>query len=108
MPGWGGAWRDGLRAGCRRGACCANLLAIALAAGIMDLRVMAAVAAAMTAERLAPRGADRRGRGRAGVKARANGHAGIENETGSKTTRTAMRTIRGPKRRKTAKPLFVL
>nr|WP_231716606.1 DUF2182 domain-containing protein [Burkholderia ubonensis] len=53
----GSAWRDGLRAGCRCGACCANLMAIALAAGIMDLRVMTAVAAAITAERVAPHGA---------------------------------------------------
>ncbi|MGU7773119.1 DUF2182 domain-containing protein [Burkholderia sp. MR1-5-21] len=50
------AWRHGLRAGLHCGACCANLMAIALATGIMDLRVMAALAVAIAAERVAPDG----------------------------------------------------
>jgi predicted metal-binding membrane protein len=49
-----GAWRHGMRLGydCLR--CCANLMAILLILGVMDLRVMAAVTAAITFERLAP------------------------------------------------------
>ncbi|RQU93426.1 DUF2182 domain-containing protein [Burkholderia cenocepacia] len=50
------AWRYGLRAAIRCGACCGNLMAVALAAGMMDLRVMAAVAVAIAAERVAPAG----------------------------------------------------
>ncbi|MGU7780353.1 DUF2182 domain-containing protein [Burkholderia sp. PU8-34] len=50
------AWRHGLRAGLHCGACCANLMAIGLAAGIMDLHVMAALAVAIAAERVAPDG----------------------------------------------------
>lgn len=52
----GAAWRHGLRLGLHCGACCANLMAILSAIGIMDLRVMAAVTAAITAERLSPAG----------------------------------------------------
>jgi predicted metal-binding membrane protein len=50
------AWRDGLRLGlcCLR--CCAGLMAILLVLGVMDLRAMAIVAAAITGERLAPAG----------------------------------------------------
>lgn len=52
----GAAWRHGVRAAMRCGACCGNLMAVALAAGMMDLRVMSAVTAAIAAERLAPAG----------------------------------------------------
>ncbi|MFM0209633.1 DUF2182 domain-containing protein [Paraburkholderia sediminicola] len=50
------AWRHGLRLGLHCNACCAGLTMILLVAGVMDLRVMAAVTAAITVERLAPRG----------------------------------------------------
>jgi predicted metal-binding membrane protein len=50
------AWRHGLRLGVRCCRCCAGLMAILLATGVMDLRAMAVVAAAITAERLAPAG----------------------------------------------------
>jgi len=50
------AWRDGLRLGLHCGFCCAGATAILLVIGVMDLRAMAAVAAAITAERLAPAG----------------------------------------------------
>jgi predicted metal-binding membrane protein len=50
----GTAWRYGLHLGLHCSACCAALTAILLVAGVMDLRVMAVVAAAITAERLAP------------------------------------------------------
>ncbi|WP_412021617.1 DUF2182 domain-containing protein [Burkholderia cepacia] len=53
----GAAWRHGVRAAMRCSACCGNLMAVALAAGVMDLRVMAAVTVAIAAERLAPAGA---------------------------------------------------
>ncbi|WP_438820197.1 DUF2182 domain-containing protein [Burkholderia contaminans] len=52
----GAAWRHGVRAATRCGACCGNLMAVALAAGMMDLRVMAVVTVAIAAERLAPAG----------------------------------------------------
>ena len=52
----GAAWRHGVRTATRCGACCGNLMAIALAAGMMDLRVMAAMTVAIAAERLAPAG----------------------------------------------------
>ncbi|QVN18674.1 DUF2182 domain-containing protein [Burkholderia pyrrocinia] len=52
----GAAWRHGVQAAMRCGACCGNLMAVALAAGMMDLRVMAAVTVAIAAERLAPAG----------------------------------------------------
>ena len=50
------AWRHGLRLGLRCGRCCGGLMAIFLVLGIMDLRAMAVVTAAITAERLAPGG----------------------------------------------------
>jgi predicted metal-binding membrane protein len=52
----GTAWRHGLRLGLRCSACCANLMAILLVLGLMDLGAMAAVTAAITLERLAPAG----------------------------------------------------
>ncbi len=52
----GTAWRHGLRLGLECSRCCASLMAILLVAGVMDLGAMAAVAAAITAERLAPAG----------------------------------------------------
>jgi len=52
----GTAWRHGLRLGLQCSRCCAGLMAILLVLGIMDLRVMAAVTAAITVERLAPAG----------------------------------------------------
>jgi len=54
--GIGPAWRHGLRLGLQCGYCCANLMAILLLLGIMDVRAMVGVTAAITAERLAPRG----------------------------------------------------
>jgi predicted metal-binding membrane protein len=50
------AWRHGLRLGLHCSGCCAGLTAILLVIGVMDLRAMAAVTAAITAERLAPAG----------------------------------------------------
>ena len=50
------AWGHGLRLGLHCSTCCAGLTAILLVMGVMDLRVMAAVTAAITAERLAPAG----------------------------------------------------
>jgi predicted metal-binding membrane protein len=52
----GAAWRLGLQFGVHCGLSCANLTAILLAVGIMDLRAMGVVTAAITAERLAPGG----------------------------------------------------
>jgi predicted metal-binding membrane protein len=52
----GTAWRHGLRLGLHCSQCCAGLMAILLVIGVMDLRAMAVVAAAVTAERLAPAG----------------------------------------------------
>jgi predicted metal-binding membrane protein len=52
-----GAWRHGLRLGLHCSYCCAGLMAILLVIGVMDLRVMAVIAAAITVERLAPAGA---------------------------------------------------
>jgi predicted metal-binding membrane protein len=54
----GTAWRHGLRLGLHCGRCCANLTAILLVVGVMDLRAMALVATAITAERLAPAAKD--------------------------------------------------
>jgi predicted metal-binding membrane protein len=51
------AWRYGLRIGIDCGHCCAGLTAILLSVGTMDLRLMAAVTVAITAERVAPDGA---------------------------------------------------
>jgi predicted metal-binding membrane protein len=50
----GAAWRQGLHFGFHCGLSCANLTAILLIVGVMDLRAMTAVTAAVTAERLAP------------------------------------------------------
>jgi predicted metal-binding membrane protein len=56
-PDAGTAWRHGLRLGLRCSGCCAGLMAILLVIGVMDLRAMAVVTAAITIERLAPAGA---------------------------------------------------
>ncbi|HEY7371122.1 MAG TPA: DUF2182 domain-containing protein [Polyangia bacterium] len=53
----GAAWRHGLRLGLRCAFCCAGPMAVLLVVGVMDLRAMAAVTAAITVERLAPAGA---------------------------------------------------
>ena len=50
------AWRHGLRLGIQCIYCCANLMVIPLVIGVMDLRAMAVVTAAITLERLAPAG----------------------------------------------------
>jgi predicted metal-binding membrane protein len=50
------AWRYGLRLGLDCARCCANLMVLLLVLGVMDLRAMAVVAAAITLERLAPTG----------------------------------------------------
>jgi predicted metal-binding membrane protein len=50
------AWRQGMHFGFHCGLSCANLTAILLVAGVMDLRAMTVVTAAITAERLAPAG----------------------------------------------------
>jgi predicted metal-binding membrane protein len=50
------AWRHGLRLGLHCSACSGGLMAILLVLGVMDLRAMAVVAAAITVERLAPAG----------------------------------------------------
>jgi len=52
--GAGTAWRHGVRLGLHCGHCCGNLMMILLVLGVMDLRAMAVVTAAITAERLAP------------------------------------------------------
>jgi len=49
--------RDGLRLGVDCVRCCGNLMAVSLVAGVMDLRTMAIVTLAITAERLLPAGA---------------------------------------------------
>jgi predicted metal-binding membrane protein len=62
MPGRGGAladdtgtaWRHGVYLGLHCSYCCAGLMAILLVIGVMDLRAMSVVAAAITVERLAP------------------------------------------------------
>jgi predicted metal-binding membrane protein len=53
----GTAWRHGLRLGLHCSYSCAGLTAILLVSGMMDLRAMAGVTAAITLERLAPAGA---------------------------------------------------
>ena len=53
----GTAWQHGLRLGLHCTYCCAGLVAVLLTIGVMDLRIMAVVTAAITAERLAPAGA---------------------------------------------------
>ena len=52
----GTAWRHGLRLGLHCAYCCAGLMAILLAIGVVDLRAMAIVTGAITVERLAPAG----------------------------------------------------
>jgi predicted metal-binding membrane protein len=52
----GTAWRHGLRLGLHCSYCCAGLTAILLVIGVMDLRAMAVVTAAITVERLASAG----------------------------------------------------
>ena len=52
----GTAWRHGMRLGLHCSCCSAGLTTILLVMGVMDLRVMAVVATAITAERLAPAG----------------------------------------------------
>lgn len=51
-----GAWRHGVSLGLRCSRCCANLMAILLVIGVMDLRAMALVTAALAAERRSPSG----------------------------------------------------
>ena len=51
------AWRHGLRLGVHCCNCCAGLTAVLLVVGVMNLRAMAIVTAAITFERLAPAGA---------------------------------------------------
>lgn len=50
------AWRHGLRLGLDCIYCCAGLTAVLLVVGVMDLRAMAVVTAAVTIERVAPDG----------------------------------------------------
>jgi predicted metal-binding membrane protein len=50
------AWRHGVRLGFHCSRCCGGLMAVLLVVGVMDLRAMALVAAAITVERLAPAG----------------------------------------------------
>ena len=52
----GTAWGHGLRLGLHCSRCCVGLMAILLVMGVMDLRAMAVVAAAITVERVAPAG----------------------------------------------------
>ena len=52
----GTAWRHGLRLGLHCTYCCVPLTAILLVIGVMDLRAMTVVTAAITVERLAPAG----------------------------------------------------
>ena len=52
----GTAWQYGLRHGFYCSCCCIGLMAILLVIGVMDLRAMAVVMAAITVERLAPAG----------------------------------------------------
>jgi predicted metal-binding membrane protein len=57
MPAYAGtAWWHGIRLGLHCSRCCAGLIAVLLVIGVMDLRAMAAVATAITIERLAPAG----------------------------------------------------
>lgn len=57
MPASAGkAWLQGLRFGLHCTQCCFGLIIVLLVIGVMDLRMMAVVAAAITAERLAPAG----------------------------------------------------
>ncbi|WP_336596949.1 DUF2182 domain-containing protein [Paraburkholderia bengalensis] len=51
------AWHHGIRLGVHCIACCAGLTSALIVSGMMDLRAMALVTAALTAERFAPSGA---------------------------------------------------
>jgi predicted metal-binding membrane protein len=55
-PNAGSAWRTGLRLGLHCSYGCAGYTAILLVIGVMDLRAMALITAAITAERVAPDG----------------------------------------------------
>jgi predicted metal-binding membrane protein len=58
MPGTAAAaWRCGLRVGVHCSMSCSGPMAVLLAVGVMDLRAMAVVTAAVTAERMATDGA---------------------------------------------------
>src|SRR5258706_9376063 len=52
----GTAWRHGLQLGLHCSRCCVGLTAMLLGLGVMELRAMAVVMAALTIERLAPAG----------------------------------------------------
>ncbi|THD42090.1 MAG: DUF2182 domain-containing protein [Bradyrhizobium sp.] len=52
----GVAWRHGLWIGFHCSCCCAGLMAVLLALGVMDVSVMVVLAAVITVERLAPAG----------------------------------------------------
>jgi predicted metal-binding membrane protein len=56
QSGRGAAWRQGVRLGISCCYCCAGLMTILLVLGVMDLRTMAFVTVAITAERVAPAG----------------------------------------------------
>ena len=60
------AWQYGLRIGLRCSYCCAGFTAILLATGVMDLRAMAVITAAISLERLSPSG-ERMARATGGV-----------------------------------------
>ena len=55
-PDSGMAWRHGLRLALDCGYCCGHLTVVLLVIGVMDLGAMAAVTAAISAERLVPGG----------------------------------------------------
>jgi predicted metal-binding membrane protein len=50
------AWRHGVRLAFHCGRCCGNLIAVLLVLGVMDVAAMAAVTAAINAERISPNG----------------------------------------------------
>jgi predicted metal-binding membrane protein len=54
QPNYRAAWRHGLEIGLRCVCCCATLTAVLLVLGVMDLRAMALVTLAISAERLMP------------------------------------------------------
>ncbi|MFL5304511.1 MAG: DUF2182 domain-containing protein [Polyangia bacterium] len=56
VAGGAAAWMHGVRLGVQCARCCLALTVVLLVAGVMDLRAMVAVAAAVTLERLAPAG----------------------------------------------------
>ena len=53
-PGAASPWRQGLRLGVRCSLCCSGYMILLLVTGMMNLGVIALVAAAITVERLAP------------------------------------------------------